>query len=61
MCNIKVPYYCDNLICGEPLIFMDWGMLQQFFFNTVESIALFGAVAVTLEWFVDKGIVRTPR
>ena len=50
-------YYCDNLDCGEPLIFMDWNMIQQLVLSMSESLALFGAVALVLESFCDKGFI----
>lgn len=55
--NLQVMYYCDNLYCGEPLGVFDWNMLKQLFFSLSEDLFLFGAVAVVLEYYFDKGFL----
>lgn len=57
--RIRVSYYCDNLYCGEPLGIMDWDMLQQLGLSSLENLALFGAVALVMEYFCDKGFIST--
>ncbi len=59
--RIRVSYYCDGLYCGEPLGFMDWTMVQQFSLSCFENLALFGAVAITLEYACFKGWVSYPK
>jgi len=49
--------YCDGLICGAPLGFMDWDMLQQYALNFLEDLALFGAAAMVLQYACEKGFI----
>jgi len=55
--RIRASAYCDGLICGAPLGFMDWDMLQAFAINSFEDLALFGAAALVLEYACEKGFV----
>ncbi len=55
--RIRVSYYCDGLYCGEPLGFLDWDMLQQFLLSGAENLALFGAAALVVEFFCDRGFI----
>ncbi len=55
--RIRVTYYCDGLWCGEPLGFLDWPMLTQAMLGMVENIALFGAAALVVEYYIDRGFL----
>merc|ERR1712014_103183 len=45
------------LRCGEPLGYFDWAMLGQLAGGATTSLALFGSVALALEYACDKGWV----
>jgi hypothetical protein len=55
--KVQVTYYCDNLICGDPLTVLDWSMLSQFALGMTESVALFGAAGLALEFCCDRGLI----
>ena len=55
--KVQVTYYCDNLICGDPLTVLDWRMLSQFALGMTESVALFGAAGLALEFCCDRGLI----
>jgi hypothetical protein len=55
--KVQVTYYCDNLICGDPLTVLDWSMLSQFALGFTESVALFGAAGLALEFCCDRGLI----
>jgi len=54
--RVRVSYYCDAipLDCGAPFGYFDWSMTQQAAFSGLESIFLFGATAVAMEYCYKK-------
>ena len=54
--RVRVPGYCTAapLDCGDPVGYFDWNMIQQLLLNGLESVALFGAAAVAIEFAYDK-------
>lgn len=55
--RVRVSYYCEGLYCGEPLGFLDWSMFQQAALSGIENLALFGAAALVVEYFCDRGYI----
>ena len=48
--RVKVSYYCDGLVCGDPV---DFSMFQQSLLGGVENVILFVAVAIAIEALVS--------
>jgi len=59
--NIHVTDSCQSipLRCGPPLGYFDWNMIEQGAWNGIESVALFGAAALAMEFaFQQKWISK---
>ena len=56
--RIRTSYYCEGLYCGAPLGFMDWDMSRQFVLSAADNLALFGAMALVIEYACDRGYIR---
>ena len=57
--RIKVPTYCSAipLNCGAPIGYFDWNMIQQGAWSGLESVALFGAAALAMDYCFQKGFI----
>jgi hypothetical protein len=55
--RVKVSYYCDGLVCGDPV---DFSMFQQSLLGGVENVILFVAVAIAIEALEDISNNRAP-
>jgi ASC-1-like (ASCH) protein len=57
--RVRVSYYCDAvpLDCGDPLGYFDWDMLMQLVWSGFESVALFGATAIAIDYCYEKGYI----
>lgn len=60
LAKIQVPSYCSAapLSCGEPLEYFDWSMIYQGVWAGVESVALFGAAALLIEYCFWRNIIK---
>ncbi len=58
--RIRVPIYCSEapLDCGEPFGYFDYDMIQQAIGSGLESIVMFGAAALAIEYCSDRKIIK---
>lgn len=59
LARIRVPIYCSAvpLDCGEPLGYFDYNMIQQGIGSGLESVVMFGATALAIEYCYEKGFI----
>ena len=59
LARIRVPVYCTAapLDCGDPFGYFDSSMIQQAIGSGLESIVMFGATALALEYCYENGYI----
>jgi hypothetical protein len=57
--KIRVPVYCSSapLDCGDPLGYFDYNMIQQGIGSGLESVVMFGAAALAMEYCYNNGYI----
>jgi hypothetical protein len=55
--RVIVPSYCTAVVlqCGAPFGYLDWNMLLQIVLNGAESLVMFGATAMAMDYCMQKG------
>jgi len=57
--KVQIPDYCGfaPLDCGSPLGYLDWNLLYQLTWGSLESFALFGVAASAMDYCFSRGII----